>query len=193
MSDLAPTSSAVRAYDNTHREVIGSIKLTIGISPINPAVEFQVINIPACFNFLLGRPWLHSIKGVSSSLHHKLKFFTNGQLITILGDDDNTENASTINPVLEIQHGENDMLLSGFRVEPLLLPAGDDFKYRICLEYNPHGNVNVIQMFNNMHFMPGLGLGRRQQGILEPIVLKKNFPPYGLDYQPSVEELRIFR
>lgn len=54
MSDLAPTSSNVRAYDNTHRKLMGSISLAIGDGPINPVVEFQVIDIPACFNLLLG-------------------------------------------------------------------------------------------------------------------------------------------
>ena len=83
------------------------------------------------------------------------------------------------------------MLLSGFWVEPSLLPTGDSFKERVCPEYDPHGNVNVIQMFRNMHFMPGLGLGQRQQGILEPIELKKAFPPCGLGYQPSEQELRM--
>jgi len=192
-SDLSPTSNTVRAYDNTRREVMGSIKLVIGASPINPVVEFQVIDIPACFNLLLGRHWLHSIKGVSSSLHQKLKFFTDGRVITILGDDDNTKNGGTNNPILAIQYVSNDMLLSGFRVEPLLLPTGDDFRERVCPEYDPHGNVNVIQMFRNMHFMPGLGLGQRQEGISEPIVLKKSFPPCGLGYQPSERELRMIR
>ena len=115
-SDLAPTSAVVRAYDNTRREVMGSIKLAIGVGPINPDVEFQVIDIPAYFNLLLGRPWLHNIKGVSSSLHQKLKFFANGRVITILGNNYNAEGVSTNSPIFEIQHGSNDMLLSGFWV-----------------------------------------------------------------------------
>ena len=113
-SDLTPTSAVICSYDNTYREVMGSIKLVIWVGPINPVVEFQVIDIPSCFNLLLGRPWLHSIKGVSYSLHQKLKFFADERVITILGDNKNVEGASTNSPILEIQHGSNDMLLSGF-------------------------------------------------------------------------------
>jgi len=63
VSELTPTFVVVRAYDNTRREVMGSIKLTLGVRPIHPQTEFQVINIPTFFNVLLGYPWLHSIHG----------------------------------------------------------------------------------------------------------------------------------
>ena len=84
-------------------------------------------------------------------------------------DNNNTEGTSTSNPTLEIQHGSNDMLLLGFRVEPLLLPTGDDFKEKIYPEYDPHGNVNVIHMFINMHFMPELGEDKDSKGYLIPL------------------------
>src|SRR4051812_28257377 len=35
---------------------------------------------------LLGRPWIHEAGAVTSTLHQKLKFVTNGKLVTISGE-----------------------------------------------------------------------------------------------------------
>ena len=42
----------MRAYDNTHREVMGILTLMLMIRP----VVFQVLSIPVSFNLFLGRP-----------------------------------------------------------------------------------------------------------------------------------------
>ena len=46
------------------------------------------MDIPRSFNLLLGRPWIHSAGAIPSSLHQKVKFITNGQIITVLGEQD---------------------------------------------------------------------------------------------------------
>ena len=45
----------VRAYDNSRRDVLGTITLELTIGPMIKKVEFQVLNIALCFNMLLGR------------------------------------------------------------------------------------------------------------------------------------------
>ena len=37
---------------------------------------------------MLGRPWIHSAGAIPSSLHQKVKFIINGQIITVLGEQD---------------------------------------------------------------------------------------------------------
>nr|CAN66315.1 hypothetical protein VITISV_035172 [Vitis vinifera] len=49
-SDFGPSTETVRAYDSTKREVL---------------------RIPTSFNLLLGRPWIHRVGAIPSSLHQK--------------------------------------------------------------------------------------------------------------------------
>jgi len=44
--------------------------------------------INPAYSCLLGRPWIHSIGVVLSTLHQKLKFVVEGQLIIVSGEED---------------------------------------------------------------------------------------------------------
>src|ERR1044072_7580517 len=45
-----------------------------------------VMDVPAAYSCLLGRPWIHEAGAVTSTLHQKLKFTVNGKLVTIFGE-----------------------------------------------------------------------------------------------------------
>ena len=54
IKDFVPTDQHVRAYNNSRREVLGTITLELTIGPMVKKVDFQVLNIASCFNMLLG-------------------------------------------------------------------------------------------------------------------------------------------
>ncbi|XP_048623911.1 uncharacterized protein LOC125592631 [Brassica napus] len=64
---------------------LGSIELAVTAGEIRKIVEFIVIDRPAPFNAILGRPWLYSMKAVPSTYHHGLKFPTSKGFETIRG------------------------------------------------------------------------------------------------------------
>ena len=80
IEDFVPIDQHVRACDNSRREVLGTITLELTIGPMVKKVDFQVLNIASCFNILLGRPWIHDIKAVPSSLYQKVWFPHEGAL-----------------------------------------------------------------------------------------------------------------
>ena len=80
IEDFVPTDQHVRAYNNSRREVLGTITLELTIGPMVKKVDFQVLNIALCFNMLLKRPWIHDIKAVPSSLYQKVWFPHEGAL-----------------------------------------------------------------------------------------------------------------
>ena len=47
------------------------------------SILFQVLRIPTSFNLLLGRPWIHQARAIPSSLHRKVKFILDGQVIIV--------------------------------------------------------------------------------------------------------------
>ena len=56
IEDFVQTDEHVRTYDNSRREVLGTMTLEFTIGPMIKKVEFQVLNIASCFNMLFGRP-----------------------------------------------------------------------------------------------------------------------------------------
>ncbi|XP_074299665.1 uncharacterized protein LOC141630815 [Silene latifolia] len=82
-ADLIPTMEGVRAYDGTRRKVFGLTTLTIVTGPLEQQVNFQVVDIEAFFNMLLGRPWIHATKAVTSTLHQKIRHLNNKEIISI--------------------------------------------------------------------------------------------------------------
>ncbi|RVW20046.1 hypothetical protein CK203_114957 [Vitis vinifera] len=72
----------VRVYDSTKREVMGTLVIDLQIGPTTFSTLFQVLRIPTSFNLLLGQPWIHKARVIPSSLHQKVKFIHDGQVIT---------------------------------------------------------------------------------------------------------------
>lgn len=85
---IRTSKSTVRAFDGMKKEVIGEIELELLIGPILFQVVFQVLDIPPAFNFLLGRPWIHKVGAVASSLHQMVRFVVDNRLITVYGESD---------------------------------------------------------------------------------------------------------
>jgi len=54
------------------------------------------------YNYLLGRPWIHSAGAVPSSLHQKVKFIMDGLLVTVVGEEDIVASISADTPYLEV-------------------------------------------------------------------------------------------
>ena len=86
IEDFVPTDQYARAYDNSRREVLGTITLELTIGPMVKKVGFQVLNIALCFNMLLGRPWIHDTEAVPYSLYQKVQFPHEEAVVTIYGD-----------------------------------------------------------------------------------------------------------
>ena len=76
MSLIRPSTMIIRAFDGTCHEVQGEIELMIEIGPKSFMVNFQVIKVDSPYNMLLGRPWLHTVGAVASTLHKGLKFIS---------------------------------------------------------------------------------------------------------------------
>lgn len=106
--DFAPSTLGVRAYDNTRRDVLGTINLELATGKFKTTVEFCVLEIPASFNLLLGRPWLHrsDVMGVPSTLHQKLILGLDSGTLIIHGDSGIRHHSEDNSPMLEIMHRE---------------------------------------------------------------------------------------
>ena len=48
-------------------------------------VDFIVVDAFSPYTAIMGRPWLHSLGAVSSTLHQKVKYLSRGQMLEIIG------------------------------------------------------------------------------------------------------------
>ncbi|XP_050900009.1 uncharacterized protein LOC127106743 [Lathyrus oleraceus] len=76
----------VKAFNGSRKTVIGEVDLPIGIGPHVFQITFQVMDIVPAYSCLLGRPWIHEAGAITSTLHQKLKFVKNGQIVTVNGE-----------------------------------------------------------------------------------------------------------
>ncbi|XP_077228396.1 uncharacterized protein LOC143861353 [Tasmannia lanceolata] len=84
--NFVPSQQGILAYDGTRRDVIGTLVTEIQIGGEEFEIEFQVLDIKASFLLLLGRPGLHRVGVIPSTLHQKLKFIRNNRVVTVKGD-----------------------------------------------------------------------------------------------------------
>ncbi|XP_058752437.1 uncharacterized protein LOC131625607 [Vicia villosa] len=78
--EIRPSELTVRAF--------GEVDLPIMIGPQLFTITFFVMDIHPYYSCLLGRPWIHAAGAVTSTLHQKLKFATQGKIVTVCGEEE---------------------------------------------------------------------------------------------------------
>ena len=94
-------SMYLKAFDGSQRDTIGEINLDLQMGPTWFDVGFQVLDISATYNLLLGSPWIHVAGAVAFTLHQVMKFEWNHQEAIIHGDGINPIYTSQTVPVIE--------------------------------------------------------------------------------------------
>jgi hypothetical protein len=73
----------VTGFGGVTEYTMGHVQLVLRVRPIVALTRFHVVNAEAPYHVLLGRPWLHKHKFVSSTYHQCVKGRLNGKPICI--------------------------------------------------------------------------------------------------------------
>ena len=84
--DLTPYSSPLVSFEGKVIIPKGQIKLPVHTSSETVEVDFIVVDAYSPYTAIVARPWLHTLEAVSSILHQKVKYPSEGQIEEILGD-----------------------------------------------------------------------------------------------------------
>ena len=106
----------VQAFDGMKQEVLGNIKLSIQVRPCTFDSKFIVMDINPSYNCLLGRPWIHMAGVVPSTLHQKVKFMVEENLITIVAEEDMISTTTTTIPYLEVKENATEHAFRSFEI-----------------------------------------------------------------------------
>ena len=63
----------------------GMIRLPVQVGDEKVQVDFIVVEAYSPYTIILARPWLHAIRAVSSTLHLKVKYPTQGRVGELVG------------------------------------------------------------------------------------------------------------
>ena len=186
--DFGPSIQTVKAYDETQRIVMGTLTTHVMIGPVKYSILYQVLRIQSSFNLLLGHPWIHEAGAIPSLVHQKVKFIHEGRIIKIQSDKDVV---TSFELVLEISHSEDDLHFTGFALDEVqVVSLEDDNRDMVPMSFDQHNCTLLLSMMKGMFYMPGLGLGRRQQGPHEFAFTIDHDIPYGLGYTPFEDDAR---
>ena len=83
--DLLPYGSPLMSFDGKLVIPKGMIRLPIQTGPEIVEVNFIVVDTYSPYIAIVGRPWLHTLRAVASSLHQKVKFPSGDQILEIRG------------------------------------------------------------------------------------------------------------
>ena len=85
LEDLATYSSHLVSFEGKMVVPKGQIRLPVQTGSDVVEVDFIVVNAFSPYTAIMGRPWLHSLGAVSSTLHQKVKYPFRGQVLEIVG------------------------------------------------------------------------------------------------------------
>ncbi len=182
-SDRSPSSIVIRAFDGSARAVIGEVDLPVEIGPHTFEMTFQVLDVPTAYNFLLGRPGVHTAGAVPSSLHQSVKFIINDHLVTVYAEEDIMVQQSPKIPTIDIETFSR------------LLQHGGSHPHYVCSRgissFSPQLSSHTLMVAKIMienGFKPGTGIDAARQGKPEPITMKEVNYGYGLGYKPTQKD-----
>ncbi|WRX13175.1 Reverse transcriptase domain - like 10 [Theobroma cacao] len=171
MTHMRDSHMIVRAFDGTKREVVGDKEILVKISPCMFNVQFQVMDITPSYNCLLRRLWIHMTGAVLSSLHQKVKFIIENQLISISAEEDILAIQSSsalyveaMEEVPECSFKSFDFVNATYVGEGAMIPT-------LCL--SAATKMEVKQTVGR-GCRAGLGLRKNLQGISHPLISIKN-------------------
>ena len=107
--NLTTYSSPLIGFEGKMVVPNGQIRLLVQASTDVVEVDFIVVDAFSPYTAIMGRPWLHSLGTVSSTLYQKVKYPSRGQVLEIVGSQFVARQCL----IAAIQHkpavGENDL------------------------------------------------------------------------------------
>ena len=84
--DLTPYSSPLVSFEG--KVIIPKDQIRLPVQTGSETVEVDFIMVDAYYPYtaIVVRPWLHTLGAVSSTLHQKVKYPSDGQIEEIFGD-----------------------------------------------------------------------------------------------------------
>ena len=140
------------------------------------------MDISLSYNCLLRRSWIHIAEAVPSTLHQKIKFVIEGQLVSIATEEDMIIATSSRAPYVETDEKAIECSFRSLKfVNAMSVGEGSKIPVPKLLEITYSGIRQVLDKGARVE----KGLGKRLQGMLRPIIVIQKRYRFGLGYKPD--------
>ena len=147
------------------------------------------MDISPSYNCLLGRPWIHIAGAVPSTLHQKIKFVTEGQLVCIAIEEDMIAAISSRAPYVEADEKAMECFFISLEfVNAMYVKEGAKIPMPKLSKVTHLG----IRQVPGKGARVEKGLGKRLQGMLRPIAVIQKKDRFRLGYKPNRRERQRF-
>ncbi|RDY11596.1 hypothetical protein CR513_03713, partial [Mucuna pruriens] len=159
----------IKAFDGSKREVMGKITLPICIGPTTFDITFQVIDIWPAYSCLLGRPLIHAARAVYSSLHQKVKFIADEQLVNIMGEKEIMVSTPFL---MEYIEEDEEALETSFQALEIVGTTSIEIGWG---DIKPSkATIMATKVLITNGFKLGKGLGRRLDRMANRVAIQEN-------------------
>ena len=147
------------------------------------------MDILPSYNCLLGRPWFYIAGAVPSTLHQKIKFVIERQLVSIDAKEDMSAAISSRTPYVETDEKAMECSFKSLEfVNAMYVGEGAKIFVPKLSEITHSGIRQVLGKGAQV----GRGLGKRLQGILRPITVIQKKDRFVLGYKLDKQRRKSF-
>nr|XP_016505890.1 PREDICTED: uncharacterized protein LOC107823711 [Nicotiana tabacum] len=93
---LVPKAHTLSGFDNSSIVTKGEVILTTFAEGVVKDTKFQVVEMYMAYNMILGRPWIHEMEAVPSTLHQVIKFSSQWGIREIRGDQQTSRSINSV-------------------------------------------------------------------------------------------------
>ena len=80
---ILPTFHPLLAFNKSKMKPVGTITLPVYVAKTVVMITFMVVNTSSSINVIIGRHWIHTIKGVVSTLYQVMRYQSPNRMYTI--------------------------------------------------------------------------------------------------------------
>ena len=140
------------------------------------------MDILPSYNCLLGRPWIHRAGVIPYTLHQKIKFVTEGQLVSMAVEEDMIVATSSGVPYVETDEKAMECSFKSLEFVNAMY-VGEGSKVPMPkLSKITHSSIRQVP---GKGALVGKGLEKKLQGMLRPITVIQKKDLFRLGYKPD--------
>uniref|UniRef100_A0A5K1GC79 G-patch domain-containing protein n=1 Tax=Nymphaea colorata TaxID=210225 RepID=A0A5K1GC79_9MAGN len=174
-------NTKIYGYDGRGMNSKGTLDKNVIIENTSHCIVFHVVDVQPSYNLLLGRHWIHQVRGISSTLHQCLKWCFGPSVITVRAEDPVERLMQPMLPrpidpvdVPSIRTTKDKPLEEWMQNMEIGKPFGNAYTIssnRTSYQEHPlyihfMKNLKGFQLLLKCSYRPFTGLGKNEDGIL---------------------------
>jgi len=101
-NQVVPAARVLNGFNMASETTKGEIILPVNVAGTIQNTKFHVIEGDMRYNALLGRPWIHNMRAVPSTLHQVMKFPTSDGVKTVYGEQHDAKKIFVVDEITPI-------------------------------------------------------------------------------------------